>query len=110
MMFFPDLSLAGQLVSPEVVEHHASSLRRLVARTLRHGDRARAEFAAGTPDLLHYLDRWIGAVGLFLFGYFVFNLCERIRAIDPEGATHIEEELWVSSFWNLEVNKVTLQR
>jgi hypothetical protein len=62
------------------------------------------------PDLMNYIDRWVGAVGLFLFGYLVFNLCERIRSIDPEGGSHVEEEIWVTSLWNLEVNKITLMR
>jgi hypothetical protein len=42
---------------------------------------------------------WIEDVGLFLFGYIVYNL--------SHGVEDREEEIWVTSHWNFYVNRVT---
>jgi len=106
LMFFPDVQAARRLAAPSVTEER--DIRRLISRMLREGLSARNEVGRSTPDLLEYLNRWIAAVGIFVFGYLIFNLCERIRLLEGRGERPLEEEIWVSSIWNLEVNKVGL--
>lgn len=108
MMFFPDLVKAGGLVSEKIVSE-TGTIRRLVARILKHPPPSEKEsLASEYPDLVKYLKAWIAAVGIFIFGYLVFNLCERIRDLGDTGDVNLEEEIWVTSLWNLEVNKVVL--
>jgi hypothetical protein len=107
LMCFPDLDRATAFATKDGIER--GTVRRIVAAMMRRGRDERDRLGAEYPLLLDYIDRWIGAVGLFIFGYLIFNLCERIRALNEEGAASLEEEIWVSSFWNLEVNKVSLE-
>lgn len=65
-----------------------------------HPEAARDQVEALVADLRD----WEAEVALFLFGYIVFNLCERIRKLGKE---HEQAELWVTSFWNLAVNAIT---
>lgn len=47
------------------------------------------------------LQDWEAEQVLFLFGYVMFNLCEKIQKL---GGTHDQAEIWITSFWNLTVN------
>ncbi|HEV2854823.1 MAG TPA: hypothetical protein VHC97_18660 [Thermoanaerobaculia bacterium] len=49
---------------------------------------------------------WMEDVALFLFGYVVYELCERLAELYEEGARRPEEEIWVTSFWALTINRV----
>lgn len=72
-------------------------------------------------QLLNWIDNWIDYAGLFVFGYLVFNICERMCKLCEEKKDEVnhcecksceekkdeaEEEIWVSSFWNLKINRV----
>ena len=50
--------------------------------------------------------RWMEDVAIFLFGYVVYELCERIAELREEGIRRPEEEIWVTSFWAMTVNRV----
>ena len=56
------------------------------------------------------LDKWISYVGLFLFGYLLFNVCHRIESLNVSDDEQLDsedikqDEIWVSSFWNLNMN------
>jgi hypothetical protein len=71
-------------------------------------DRLDPEVVAALSDL----DNWIRYVGLFLFGYLVFEICNKIVNCDEvkygqRRPTDIQkDELWVVSLWNLNVNVV----
>lgn len=47
------------------------------------------------------LQDWEAETALFLFGYVLFNVCERIQKL---GGELDQDEIWVTSFWNLAVN------
>lgn len=47
------------------------------------------------------LQDWEAEQVLFLFGYVMFNLCEKIQKL---GGTYDQAEIWITSFWNLSVN------
>jgi hypothetical protein len=58
------------------------------------------------------LDRWNKYVGLFLFGYLLFNICDKIESLcNTEGgqqspAAIQQDEIWVSSSWSVNMNVI----
>jgi hypothetical protein len=63
-------------------------------------------------EALEDLNRWTREVGLFVFGYLLFEICGAIeqttRGADPQRnrAELLQDEIWVSSLWNLGVNAI----
>jgi hypothetical protein len=60
--------------------------------------------------IIAYFDTWMNQVRMFIFGYVVHELCERMLQLHREEkltAEQLEEEIWVASFSNLAVNRVT---
>lgn len=61
---------------------------------------------------LERLDRWIRYAGLFLFGYLIFEICETIIGCETVryGQRDLidlrQDEVWVTSLWNLNMNVV----
>jgi hypothetical protein len=60
--------------------------------------------------LLVYLEAWKYDVALFVLGYIVFEICERIQELDIMKGKGAEEEILVTSFWNLTVNRIVRTR
>ena len=60
--------------------------------------------------LLVYLEAWKYDVALFVLGYVVFEICERIQELDVVKGKDAEEEILVTSFWNLTVNRIVRTR
>lgn len=53
-------------------------------------------------EIVQDIDSWINDTAMFVFGYLLFEISEKIGALlEPE------EEIWVTSFWDMHVNKVT---
>jgi hypothetical protein len=62
-------------------------------------------------EVVEYLEKWTDYVGVFVFGYLVFEICEQITRLCSKGETswdQAEDEIWVTSFWNLNINPVKL--
>jgi hypothetical protein len=77
------------------------------------GPRIAQRFGTTLPNHLagvQYLDRWMNQVRMYLFGYVVHEICDRIlelyheKRLSPE---QLEEEIWFTSFSNLSVSRVT---
>ncbi|MBM3802314.1 MAG: hypothetical protein FJW26_08400 [Acidimicrobiia bacterium] len=66
----------------------------------------RAEIAR----LLACLEAWKYDVALFVLGYIVFEICERIQELGMQKGKEAEEEILVTSFWNLTVNRIVRVR
>jgi hypothetical protein len=45
-----------------------------------------------------------------VLGYIVFEICERIQELDIMKGKDAEEEILVTSFWNLTVNRIVRTR
>ncbi len=62
------------------------------------------------------LDRWNKYVGLFLFGYLLFNICHKIESLSSadgvqrSSAAIKQDEIWVSSFWTVNMNVIKWQK
>lgn len=71
------------------------------------GHKQSREKATGKErKLLDYVYDWYIAVGFFLFGFVVFEICSKIEALVSSGEATQEQEVWVSSFWHFTVNRI----
>jgi hypothetical protein len=71
---------------------------------------ASEEDKAMISGLVVYLEAWKYDVALFVLGYIVFEICERIQELDMMKGKDAEEEILVTSFWNLTVNRIVRTR
>jgi hypothetical protein len=71
---------------------------------------ASEEEKALISNLLAHLEAWKYDVALFVLGYIVFEICERIQELGMVKGTNAEEEILVTSFWNLTVNRIVRTR
>lgn len=95
-------------------------IRMLVKKYLRSPSNIAAQFKAENTgmntvelSIVDYLDVWIQNVALFLFGYIVYEICERILELYNEIDTDkdiIENEIWITSFWNLTTNRIIFEK
>lgn len=63
----------------------------------------------GEGAAIRKVEAWVGYVGLFMFGYVVFSICEKIVSMCQDGKItwdDAEDDIWVTSFWNLRINVV----
>jgi hypothetical protein len=56
--------------------------------------------------LISHLQNWERDVALFVFGYVIYEICFRIKKLNDEMGRKVEEEIWITSFWNLILNRV----
>jgi len=106
IMFLPNMRTMHQLV-PDM---EYKRLRWAVKKILRADRNEREKLKQHHSRLVDYLNKWKGDVGLFLFGYVIFKLCSRINEVKSAPGDDLEKEIWLTSFWNLEVNKVKLMQ
>jgi hypothetical protein len=62
--------------------------------------------------LVKYISKWVDDIGLFLFGYVVYEICERIldlHFLDENSGHQLEDEIWVTSFWHFAVNRIVFK-
>jgi hypothetical protein len=116
IMFKPDLQKFSQ--KHKRTKDAAKRINRVTKDYLRFPD-GREEFVkarrrrlgAIEQEVLEHLAKWTNYVGLFLFGYLVYEICEQITKLVGEGAMKwddAEDEIWVTSFWNLVINPIKL--
>lgn len=49
---------------------------------------------------------WARCIAVFLFGYVVHDICEGLRKLNQNEKIPPEEEIWVTLFWNLIINRI----
>ncbi len=112
IMFMPDMDSILKKYPTETEE-----VRRITRRYfadlgktkeyIREKDLTRME-----SDIVTHLEKWVNYVGLFMFGYIVFDMCERIVGLCEDGKMkwkEAEDEIWVTAFWNLVVYKASFK-
>ena len=62
-------------------------------------------------NLLEYLARWVQRVIIFLIGYVVYEICNEISSlVRNKKIPKYEDEIWVTSFWNLLVYNINFDK
>jgi hypothetical protein len=56
--------------------------------------------------IFKYTKKWIEDVDLFICGYLLYSICQEIGEL-YKGGERSEDEIWVTSFWNCNINKIT---
>lgn len=109
IMFQPDLNRLRR--DPELDHLAPQDLIDRVAQVLREVGQSNSadEPDPATRKVRQFLGHWKDDIALFLFGYLVFEIADRIRELHAQNETPLEEEIWVTSFWNLEVSRVELR-
>jgi len=102
LMFFPNLEEV-QTLEPKI---EYKKLRSLVHKLLKGDAKDRETLGQLNQAVAEYIKKWIDDIALFLFGYILFELCEQIKQLNEYEGQSIEEEIWLTSFWNLRVNRV----
>lgn len=57
-------------------------------------------------QLIQYILDWCLAVGFFLIGYVVFEICSEIEELSDREDADYEKEVWMTSFWHFNVNRI----
>lgn len=56
--------------------------------------------------IVHLTAEWARSIAVFLFGYVVHDICEGLRKLNQNDKIPPEEEIWVTLFWNLIINRI----
>jgi len=56
--------------------------------------------------IIHLTADWARSIAVFLFGYVVHDICEGLRKLNQNDNIAPEEEIWVTLFWNLIINRI----
>ncbi|MGE0278931.1 MAG: hypothetical protein AB7R40_26360 [Nitrospiraceae bacterium] len=106
MIFRPHLhALLGEVESQEEFQQ----MRAIAVQALASPSQGEA-LAAHTGNLRHQaiikaINKWIDDVAFFLYGYIIFHICRRLEELQKAKKIHLEEEIWVTSLWNLQLNR-----
>lgn len=87
------------LRSPHWDRHRFLEDQRLFAAT----QELTTEQAAAIIDLTA---EWARFIAVFLFGYVVHDICEGLRKLNQKEKVAPEEEIWITFFWNLIINRI----
>jgi|SRR5882724_3070097 len=115
IMFKPDLDTFRQKNKYRV--NAIPDIKRITKNYLRSTRRTELEddpqASKMQRQLVGYLKRWKDYVGLFLFGFIVYEMCEQITRLCDKGRmkwNDAEDEIWVTHFWSLNINSIRLIR
>lgn len=107
---FRQYSLDSECVGAEELD--GEILRSLAAVYFNSLTPDRASFVKRLNELTHaqklfinFLDEWTQSVALFLFGFLIYNICEKLLELRSEDKNKGEEEIWVTCFWNLKITR-----
>ena len=57
--------------------------------------------------LIQVLETWEFNIAMFVLGFVVFKICEKIKLLHKKTKKKPEDELWITSFWNLRINRIS---
>ncbi len=56
--------------------------------------------------IINLTGEWARSIAVFLFGYVVHDICEGLKKLNQNDQIAAEEEIWVTLFWNLIINRI----
>lgn len=60
--------------------------------------------------LYDYLNYWVDAIALFVFGYIIHEICKHLGSYyEEKRLSKLEKEIWVSSHWGILINRTRLK-
>jgi hypothetical protein len=71
------------------------------------GDTSRMKRVQTKWDIFKKVEKWVDDVALFLFGFLMYKICQEIKDLHKEEGERPEDEIWITSFGNLDVNRIT---
>jgi hypothetical protein len=57
-------------------------------------------------EIIRVTADWARSIAVFLFGYVVHDICEGLKELNQAQQIDAEEEIWVTFFWNLIINRI----
>lgn len=57
-------------------------------------------------EIIRLTADWARSIAVFLFGYVVHDICEGLKRLNQDQQIVAEEEIWVTFFWNLIINRI----
>jgi hypothetical protein len=110
IMFLPDFPNIVKKVG--ISDPECSKIKSIFNSYLKHIWEERKLIAnerrGDEKKIIDELDKWIRDISLFLVGYLVFEICSKIKELTFTNDLNPEKEIWLSSFWNLHVNRIKL--
>lgn len=67
---------------------------------------ARVFDQAQASEIVRVTADWARSIAVFLFGYVVHDICEGLKKLNQDQRIDAEEEIWVTFFWNLIINRI----
>lgn len=109
LMFLPlelDKKLKQLKVDEKSAEHR--ELKDVVGTFLRSAGHTKVleNYEGLEKEVVQYIYDWYMAVGFFLFGYIVFEICSKIETVGDDNIGDYEKEVWLTSMWHFNVNRV----
>jgi hypothetical protein len=109
IMFVPNIEILQDAIMTEGIEESSSNLTRLVHKIFL-ADEIEAKKLSSEyklfPLIIKYLEDWTWDITLFLFGYIIYEICEKIKNLSESGDITPEDEIWVTSFWNFQISRI----
>lgn len=96
------LSAAGTTTATGKVQFVINSIETYKAQWPQLG----GAVESATRELAKRLRQWELDIVYFVLGYFIYEVCERIKALHESTGRSLEEEIWITTFWNLRINRI----
>lgn len=61
---------------------------------------------AQASEIVRVTADWARSIAVFLFGYVVHDICEGLKKLNQDQQIDAEEEIWITFFWNLIINRI----
>jgi hypothetical protein len=111
MMFLPDIEVLKARLEENQLEESDTNLNHFVQQVFLADEVEARKLSVeikSFPIIKKYLEDLIWDITLFLFGYIVYEICDKIQNLSESGDITPEDEIWVTSFWNLQVNRIKI--
>lgn len=118
LMFKPNLSKYKKMEYTRMITLVKTFFQAPLSKTDYYLDHYKKSYLLGNEKftkkeiaLLKYLGEWVQRVIIFTIGYVVYEICREISILKKDKMiSEYEEEIWVTSFWNLLVHRVNLDQ
>lgn len=109
-LFRPDIDDIRQVLKGRNIETTPERIKKTISDLYEPGaiDRENLpdEQKSEILSVLDYLEEWRWDIQLFLFGYVINAICKQIRTQGKN--IKAEDEIWITSFWNIQISRVLL--